>query len=178
MIRLISYTSHYPWFQRKEVVRSRTSLRASMRVLWWMRANSKIEIRDHEEEKASENLLRIRIMNGKGFGDFMMWDSVSDVLQNRDPRKASFIFFRFGLTQAIWSTLQWHDHTTIRFRSASTSSKVGQSGPSVTHFLKGVFTSGSRLADAINLRDHGVNRKFGSGLLDRRNLLYRSTSLM
>ena len=66
-----------------------------------MRANSKIEIRDHEEEKASENLLRIRIMNGKGFGDLMMWESVSDVLQNRDPRKASFIFFRFGLTQAI-----------------------------------------------------------------------------
>lgn len=40
-------------------------------------------------------------MNGKGFGDLMMRDSVSDVLQNRDPRKAGFIFFRFGLTQAI-----------------------------------------------------------------------------
>ena len=40
-------------------------------------------------------------MNGKGFGDLMMRDSVSDVLQNRDPRKAGFIFFRFGLRQAI-----------------------------------------------------------------------------
>ena len=41
--------------------------------------------------------------------------------------------------------------------------KAGESGPSVGHFLKGALTSGSRLADAINRRDYGVKRKFGSG---------------
>lgn len=54
--------------------------------------------------------------------------------------------------------------------------KVGESGRSVRHFVKRVLTFGSRLADAINRRDYGVEWKFGSTLLDRKNLLYRGTS--
>ena len=55
---------------------------------------------------------------------------------------------------------------------------VGESEPSVRHFLKGALTSGSRLVDAFNRRDYGVNRKFGSGLLDRKNQLYIGGPLM
>lgn len=102
----------------------------------------------------------------------MMWDSVNDVLRKRDPREASFKV-RFNASYAHCSDmiipLSDSDLPIIL-------QKEGESEPSVRLFLKGALTLGSRLVDTFNRRDYGVKRK--SGLMGRRNLLYRETSLM
>ena len=67
-----------------------------------------------------------------------MWDSVNDVLQKRDPREASFKV-RFSASYAHCSDM------IIPLSDTDLSlilQKVGESEPSVRHFLKGVSTLG------------------------------------
>ena len=102
----------------------------------------------------------------------MMWDSGNDVLQKRDPREASFkVPFNASYAHCSDMIIPLSDSDLPLILQ-----KVGESEPSVRHFLKGALTLGSRLVDTFNRRDYGVERK--SGLMGRRNLLYRETSLM